>query len=490
MVRIGIGYLLQETNTFSPVRTSLADFSLCRGEEVLSRWRGTRTEIGAFLDAAAGAGWTPVPLFAGWAITAGPLYQTEFSAMRRMVADTVSEAGPLDGILLALHGSMCAEDTGDCEGVLLEEIRRAAGHSCPLALTLDLHANLTTRMVSAADVIVAYRTYPHTDMYDTGLEAAALLGRVLRREFHPAMAMVKLPLIVPAENMQTSHGPFAEVWRVAAGCAAADPAIQSVSVFGVQPWLDIQEMGCAVLVVADRQLASAQSAATQVARRFWDLRNEFEVELLQPAEAIQRALAVQGGPVILAESSDSPTAGSPGDSAEMLEALLAHAPGQTAAVWLRDPGAVEQAWERRPGSDVDLTLGGAFDKVNRRPVRVRGRVRSLSDGVFRLKGQWNHGMRVEMGRTAVIEAGAVSVVVSQHSASMIDPELYRSQGIEPRDLKLVVVKSPNGFRVDYSPFAAAILLVDTPGISSANLRTLNYRRLPRPIHPLDATEWY
>lgn len=481
-MRIGAGYLLQESNTFSPIATVLADFSLREGDAIRERWVGTRTEIGGFFETLGDAA---VPLFAGWAITAGPIRAADFEAMKARVAAALRAAGPLDGVLLALHGAMCAEGTGDCDGAILEMVREIAGPACPVAVTLDLHANLTDRMVRAADAIIGYRTYPHVDMFETGEAAAGMLLRTLRGEIRPVTVMRKIPMIVPAENMQTTAGPMADVWVAAAGA----PGVLSASVFGVQPWLDVEEMGCSVVAVGNGDRRAAELCACHAARKFWERRHAFEVRLLPPRDAIAVALATEGCPVILAESSDSPTAGSPGDSADMLAALLRHAPGVPAALWLCDPAAVEKVWAAGCGAGLQLALGGAFDVVNRRPVAVRVVVRSLSGGTFVLKGHWNKGMAVAMGRTAVLEAGSISVVVSEKPASMIDPELYRSQGIEPREKKVVVVKSARGFRTDYEPFAAAIIVVDTPGCSSANLRSLAYRRVPRPIYPLDDFQW-
>ncbi len=484
-MRIGAGYLLQETNTFSPVRTRLADFNFCSGAAAVERWQGTRTELGGFLEALSTAGCETVPLFAGWAVTAGSIGAAEFRRMKEMAEEQIRRALPLDGLLLALHGAMCAEGTDDCEGALLEIARGLVGPDCPVVATLDLHANLTARMAAAANALIGYRTYPHVDMFETGLAAGAMLLRAARGEIRPVTAIRKVPMILPAENMQTTHGPMAALRRETDALCRADAAVLAASIFGVQPWLDIEEMGCGIAIVTHGDPARGAAAARKLAERFWDLRDEFAVDLLPPDEAIRRALAVSGRPVILAESSDSPTAGSPGDSADLLASLLQLAPRTDAAVWLRDPAAVQQACLGGPGSVFDMPVGGAFDRANRRPVRLRGVVRSLSDGSFRLKGQWNTGATVSMGPTAVIDAGPVAVVISEGAAGMIDPELYRSQGVEPREKKIVVVKSATAFRADYGPFAAAILLVDTPGISSANLRSVPYTRVPRPMYPLD-----
>ena len=487
-MRIGLGYLLQETNTFSPVETQVRDFHPLFGEPLIEHWRGTRTELGAFLDTIESSGHQAVPLFAGWAMTAGCMTAATFHGLKESIAAQVRESGPYDGLLLALHGSLSAQGTDDCDGAILEAVRQIVGDSVPLITTLDLHANLTAQIARLSDAVIGYKTYPHVDMYETGQAAAELMLRTLRGEVKPVTRMRKLPLIVPPENQQTTHGPMRTVWDTAEAYRREHPEILSVSVFGVQPWLDIDEMGCATLAVADRNHESALRCAEESARKLWDLRAELEVERVEPRAAIRDALATAGGPVVLADSADSPTAGAPGDSAELVRLLLEEAPHVPAIAWVRDPAAVDQAWQLRPGDTIRTSIGGAFTKDLVRPVEIEGRVRSLSDGRFVFRGAYNNGMLNEMGRTAVIDVGGLSIVVSEEAASGIGTEVFRSQGLEPEHQKIIVVKSANSFRSEYGPFMVKAIMVDTPGLSSSNLRSLPYKRVSRPIHPLDEIE--
>jgi len=482
-MRIAAGYLLQESNTFSPEITHVTDFRLATGTAVLDRWSDTNTEIAGFHDAIRSE---LLPLFGGWAMTSGRIERSDFYEMTEIVRRAVREAGDIDGMLLALHGAMCAEGEDDCEGAIIDTVRGVIGRSLPLIVTLDLHANLTRRMVAGATAILGYKTYPHVDMRELGAAAARLMRATLSGEAHPVMAMRKLPMIVPAENMQTANGPMAEVFALGEAFRRSHPAILDTSVFGVQPWLDIEEMGGAVVVTADGNPAEAAECAGLMSKGFWERRADFAVPLLSPAEAIRRGLAFSGAPVVIGESADSPTGGSPGDIPEMLRALLESAPDVSAALCVRDEAAAALAWESRPGARIRVSLGGTVDRAFHRPVTVEGLVRSISDGCYRYKGKWNTGLGVQIGRTAVIDIGRISVVVSERPPSGIDPEIYRSQGIEPRDRKIVVVKSATAFRNEYGPFAAAIFMADTPGVTTANLATLPYRRVPRPIYPLDS----
>ena len=488
-MRIGIAYLIQETNSFSPISTRLEDFGFLTGKVSLEKWERSRTELGAFIDFLSETRMEAVPLFSGWAITQGPIERNEFENMKLKITAQLEQAGKLDGLLLALHGAMCAEGTDDCEGAILELVRNAVGPDLPIVLTLDLHANVTRRIVQLASAVIGYKTYPHVDFYETGRTAGEILSRTLGGKISPVAAMIKIPMIVPAENMQTTAGPMADVLSIGESFRRQHPEILDVSVFGVQPWLDIEEMGCAAVALGDRKQQMAEQCCVQMAREFWKKRRGIDVTLLSPREAIEMALATEGRPVVLSESSDSPTAGSPGDSAEMLRALLDYAPNAAAAVWVRDPVAVERTWGLAAGSLVQLEIGAGFDKINRSPVPIQGVVCSCSEGKFVPKGAVYKGMLFDMGRTTVLEIGAISILVSEKAVPVVNPELYRSQGVEPEDKKIVIVKSPSNFRAEYAPFAAKIIIVDTPGVSSANIRSLPYRRVPRPIYPLDEAEF-
>jgi microcystin degradation protein MlrC len=488
-MRIGVGCFVQETNSFSPFTTRLEDFDWVFGDEIIERSKGADSEIRGFCDVLTQAHHEVASLFAGRArVTSGPIEASEFERGKSLVLEQVRKAWKLDGLLLALHGAMCAEGTDDCEGALLRALRELVGREFPIIVTLDLHANVTEQIVANADAVIGYKTYPHTDLYETGQAAAQMLIRTLQNEIRPVTVMQKIPLIVPAENMHTTNGPMGEVFFTGEAIRATHPQILCVSVFGVQPWLDINEMGGATVVVVDRDPSIGRRCAVQMAKKFWELKDDFEVALVEPQEAVRAALALGGKPVVLAESSDSPSAGSPGDSADLLRAILAVAPGASAALWVRDKPAVVRARELGPGARLQTQVGGSLDKRFRQPCALDGVIRSLSDGHFVFKGAFR-GMEAHMGRTAVVDVGKISVILSENGAFMVDPEVFRSQGIEPRDREIVVVKSAAQFRSDYGTFAAGIIMVDTPGVSSANLRTLPYQRVSRPIYPLDRIEF-
>ncbi len=477
--------MLQESNTFSPVYTHYADFDPVFGNAVLARHEGKLTEMGGFIDVLRGAGAVIRPVCAAWAITANRLIRADFERIAGEFEAHLRRARP-DALLLAMHGAQTAEGEDDVEGHILERARAVLGQDAPIVLTLDLHANITRRMVTLATAIVGYHTYPHVDMFETGQKAARLLLRILAGEVRPTMAYRKLPLIIQAEKSQTYRGPMHKLVTTARKWEAAGQA-EAVSLFPVQPWMDIDEMGCAVVSVTNANAPAAQRQVDTLARKLWDGKEEYAPELTPVAEAIERALQLGEGPVVLAESSDSTGSGSPGDSTGVLKHLVKAKLTGTAAIFLVDPAAVSRAIEAGIAAKVTMKIGGAFDKKHSKPVKVSGTVKMISDGrwVARARG-YNTGITTCMGRTVVLEVGRVLILIAERSSMTVDPELFRSHGIDPEYCQIVVVKSPNGFRAAYEPIAKAIFVVDTPGCSTANLGTLRWRRIARPIYPLDA----
>lgn len=483
-MKIAIASILQESNTFSPVATHYADFDPVFGAAVLRRHEGKLTEMGGFISVLRESGVTISPVCAAWAITANRLVRADFERLAGEFERGLRNAKP-DALLLAMHGAQTAEGEDDVEGYLLERARKVLGAKAPIVMSLDLHANITRRMVSLATAIVGYHTYPHVDMFETGHRAARLLLRIINGRSEPQMALRKLPLIIQAEKSQTSSGPMRKLVSQAQRWEQ-DQKAEAVSIFPVQPWMDIDEMGCAVVSVTNGNAKAAQRQADTLARQLWDGKEEYEAELMPVQDAIATALAIDGGPTVLAESSDSTGSGSPGDSTGVLKYLLKAKLTAPAAIFLVDPAAVATAIEAGIGAQVDMRIGGAFDRKHSKPVAVKGRVKLISDGRWTARARgYNTGITTCMGRAVVLEAGQVLILIAERSAMTVDPELFRSHGIDPIHCKIVVVKSPNGFRAAYEPIARAIFVVDTPGVSTANLKKLPFRRIARPIYPLD-----
>jgi microcystin degradation protein MlrC len=486
-MRIGIGSLVQESNSFSPVPGSWAHFGagqVLRGETLIAERTGTQTELGGAIDMAAEQGAELLPLLSATATaSAGPLRQTVFEALLGELLDRLRAAPPVDGLFLALHGGLVTEGVEDATGEVLSACRAVLG-SKPIVATLDLHANVTERMVMTATALVGYHTFPHVDMPAAGRRAMTLLLNTLAGRVHPAVAVRRLPMLLPAENGRTTEGPFAAVMDQAIALIQT-PGILDASAFSVQPWLDVADVGCSVLVVADGDAGLAAREADRLADEFWARRAAFAVDLAPTAGAIRQALASEHRPFVLSDSADAPSSGAPGDSSVVLGALVAAQPTQTCLVNLVDAAAVAAMIAAGVGHTVTLPLGGSLAPQFYPPVTVSGTVWLISDGDFINEGPGFHGVTFRRGRTAVLQCGAISIVVSEQPVIQWDTAFYRSLGLDPAEAQIVVVKSPAGFRAAYAPFAAAIMILDAPGVCSPDLRAMPYRRVRRPLYPLD-----
>jgi microcystin degradation protein MlrC len=492
MTSIAIGQFAQESHSFAPVLGSWAHFEaghLLRDAELLAHFRGTRTAIGGALDVAQAQQIEVAPLMACFATSAGPLAQEVFDTLLAELVERLQSSLPVDGVLMVLHGAMLAEHNDDATGRVLAAVRDVVGPDVPLVGTLDLHANVTRHMVNSADVLVGYKTFPHVDMYETAEHGMRLLLDRIEGRITPVTALRRLPMILPGENGKTTDGPFSEVMQQAIALEQ-QPGLLAVSAFSVQPWFDVPDVGCSILVTTDGDAARAEHEADRLADEFWARRDDFAVEMVPLAQAIDRAVKAERGPVIFSDSADAPSSGAPGDSNAILRALLAVGVQVPSLVNIVDPEAVDAAICAGVGTIVRLHVGAKSTSLFGDPLAVTGQVRLISDGAFRHKGPGFHGAKFQRGRTVVVQIGSIYLQIMERAVIQWDAELYRSVGLEPRNARIVVVKSPAGFRADYEPFAADIMIVDAPGICSPHLKSFPWQRIRRPCYPLDdMTSW-
>lgn len=486
MTKVLIGSIIQESNTFSPLRSSMDDFrrhKLRVGDEIFSDQ--TENELKGFMAEAQKRGAEVLPTISANAVSSGVFRKEALEELKELLRGKLRQHSGYDGVYFALHGAMVAEGCDDVEGELVELIRREIG-SVPFVISLDLHANVTKRMVSGVDALVGFRTYPHTDFVQTGQRAASLLFRMLQSGSKLQVCLRKIPMIVPAENCQSDHGPFAALWREAErGEKSGDSLVTSL--FPVQPWLDIDEMGCAVVTVGEDS-ARAEREAERLSELFWKRRHEFQIKLYSVSDVL--ALLTEreegSGPLVASDSSDSPSAGSSGDSNAVLRELLKHGAHLRHRCYLTivDPPAVERAFAAGEGQVLESAIGYSLS-ADGKPLKVRGTVRRFGDGKFTLQGGYAKGTVADMGRCTVLDIGTISLLVTELPTFSGDPSMYRSVGLEPSEADLVVVKSANQFRAEYEAIASGIFILDTPGRSPANLLKLSFSKLQRPCYPFD-----
>jgi microcystin degradation protein MlrC len=492
-MRIAVGSVMQESNTFSPVHSDLEFFKadyLVAGEAMVSYAGRARIEISGFFDTLATERATPIPLLAAHACSGGPLLRTAYDSLADELLGRLRAALPVDAVLLALHGGLVLEDDPDAEGLLLRAVRTLVGPHVPVAASLDLHGHITPQMVAHADILVGYKKYPHTDMYETGVRTARLLLDRLAGRIRPTMALAKRHMVLSPVRTTTDIPPFKELMARGDAIEAERRAL-AVSLFPVQPWLDIPDLGFAALVLTDNDQGGAQRIAEALADEAWRCRVECDPRLTTLDDAIQRALAAERGPVVVGDTGDAPSGGAPGDSCAVLEALLAHGvdrTGRTVLLTLVDAAAVRTAHEAGVGAQVTLSLGHAVSRDHGRPLPVAGVIRTLGDGRYRVTGPGMTGVTANMGRTAVMACGGIHIVLRERPTMEWDTGLYRSVGLEPAEADLVFVKSPSHFRVAYGPLASELIMAETPGCTCCNMRRLTFRHATRPLYPVDFPE--
>lgn len=494
-MRIAIGGISHESSTFSTVPTTLEHFkqrSYAEGDDLLATFTGTKTPLGGFIDAARDAAFEVVPALTASATPGGPVTAEATRVLTDGLVGGIREAmerGPLDGVLLALHGAMVSELDDDGESYILRAVRKVVGPDRPIIVTLDLHGNITREMIDLVSIPVAYDEYPHTDPYERGYEAGLLMARIIRGGAKPTPVIVKLPLLPALQRQYTHAEPMLSVRRLARDIEG-ERGILNVSYLPGFAWADIAPTGFSVIVTADDDRDQARDAANRLAAFIWERREEFVVRPVPVDEAVRQAMSAPQGPIVLADIGDNPGGGAPADGTVLLEGLLRLGATRAVLVPLNDPEAVEQAFAAGEGATVSLRLGAKVDRFHGEPLKVTGRVVRLSDGRFVHTGPMSTGVAMNMGPTAILElegqrGGRVQVVVTTYRYQPTDLEVLRSQGIEPTAQQIIAVKSSVHFRAAFTPIAKQIIEVDTPGLTSPHLDQLEFRKLTRPIYPLD-----
>ncbi|HLI34892.1 MAG TPA: M81 family metallopeptidase [Terriglobia bacterium] len=486
-MRIAFACVMQESNSFAPAPSVLEDFDLEFDSSIVSAYRGTNTEVGGFLSELERFGAEPAPLISAFALASGPIRDEAFDSLSRLLSERVADCR-CDGLLMALHGAWLGESHASADAELMRRVRSAVGPDTPVVASLDFHANVRPSLLAEVDAVVGYRTYPHVDMAETGQKAARLLHEMIARGIRPRAYWLPIPLLAPPQRATTDLPPLRETMASLDQEFGAE-AVLSASFFCVQPWLDVRDVSSSLVVIARSADDEIPLRMRKIAGELWNRRDEFEVDWVDPHDLVRRALENDRRPVIVSEAFDGTTGGGPGDNPGLLSVLLPHQGEISACLFIVDAEAVSQARQIGLGGKFCDLLGAKKDRRFGPPIRVEGRVIHLSDGGFVLKGPVFTGKKAEMGPTAVLEIGRLKVVVGSQPVTMVDPELYRSQGIEPGDQTLVAVKSPTLFRPGYASMLGEVFHLDMPGVCPGNLKKAPFSKIKRPIYPLDDFAW-
>jgi microcystin degradation protein MlrC len=494
-----------ESNTFTPFLTTVDDFYVRYGAEGLEgpMLRGSYGGILSTLRARDDV--ELVPSLVAGAMPGGVVERATYESFKRTILDAAAEArvGGLDGVCLHLHGAMRAEGLDCCEVDLLRDLRALVGPGTRISIALDMHANIvremTTRVDAGVDAMVAYHTAPHIDAHETGRKAAQMLLQILIEGARTEIGFAKIPFLLPGEMAQTSLDPMKAMMERVAEVEAL-PGVLSASLANGHCWADVPDIGVIAVVVTNVAVAEsglAQRQADHLAEEFWDRRAEFGVsaEAYPTAEAVEVALAAPESTVFLSDSGDNPGAGGTTDVTVLLQVMLER--GATNAVFssIWDAAAVEACAAAGVGGEVSLSIGGKLDTRHGTPLPVRGTVRALHDGAF-----YRGGVRAPMGRMrggpiAILNiaeyggpaggtAAGIDVILSSTRLSFVHPDQWRRLGLEPLDYRVVVLK--RGYlTAPVAEIAPRSILAFTPGATNCRVEQMEFRRVQRPMYPLD-----
>jgi microcystin degradation protein MlrC len=481
--RILIAECIHEVCSFNPVPTRYDDFLVRRGAAMFDYHRNIGSEVtGARGIFAERTGLEVVPTFGARGIASGgTIPAADFQRIAGEFLADLRNAGPVDAAYFALHGAMAAEGEEDPEGYLLAEARKILGEHIPFVASFDLHGVLTDRMLRHTDAIVLYHTYPHVDFLQTGQRAARLLLRLLDGAIRPVTARVRIPALVRGDELITATGVYGGL-VAEAQAVERSPGGLSAGIFIGNPFTDVPDLASYSVVCMDGDAKRAESEAIRIAEEFWERRAKMQARLTPLAEAVHEAAAVTGGTVAMVDAADATSSGASGDSNAILRELLAAGYSGRALIPIVDPQAVARAFATGVEGTVRVSVGGAFDPRHQ-PLDLTVQVRMLSDGRFRSE---SFGQEWYSGRTAVLQAGSITLVATSRPVHLFDRSLFLAHGQDPRAFDLVVVKSPHCQHHMYAEWCAKLINVDAPGSTSANLPTLGHTRCTRPVFPLDA----
>jgi len=483
--KIVIASMMHETNTFSPVATPLEAFRPLSGEAAIAEFKHTNTQLGGFLDVSQRMGAEIVLPLAANAHPSGYVERGAYEDMCDAIVGGIR--GGCDAAFLALHGAMVAEHVDDGEGELLRRIRAVAPR-LPISVGLDFHTQLTSAMVENATVITGYRTYPHIDMAETAQRAATTLVRALDGEVRPVMVWGIRPMLTSTLEHTPARQPMKDVMDIAID-AEARGVVLNASVLGGFPQSDIPHLSCSAIVVCDGDTARGRALLDRTLDLAWQRRAEFLYKGEPLASQIARARSLTEGPVVLVDHGDNTASGGTQDVMSVVAEVVRQGLQDVLVGPICDPAAVARIVSAGTVASVTMDLGGRIDmpqlNLKGTPLTVTAKVTRITDGEFTVTGPMATGMRVRMGRTAVLDTGSMQVVVSERRAEPSDLGVFTHAGIDPRRKHYVLIKSRQHFRAGFEPIARHIVLCDGEGVTSSDLSLFDYRRRRRPLYPFE-----
>ena len=480
---------MHESNSFNPAKTTLTDYGIAEpspANDVLARWEKSSTEVSGYLQGAKDAGFTVYPTLLANATPKGPLTDECYNTIFNRLLEKLKAAPKLDGLLLALHGAMVVESYPHGDEETLRRLRKHFGPNFPIIVTHDYHANVSPEIVKLSTVLITYKQNPHLDTKERGIQAARLMGRILRGEVKPVQAVAHPPMLFNIIFQNTYAEPYKLVTDETVRLERENPKILAASAPGGYQYADVPYVGPAVIVTTDNDPALAQREAQRLADQLWSLRDRIKLRIPDAAQAVRNAMKATKFPVALFDTGDNIGGGSAGDSTFLLDELIE----QKATGWamvIADKDAVQTAVKAGIGGSFDMAVGGKTDTMHGKPVRVRGRVKSLHDGNYIETAVRHGGGRYHsLGLAAVIEVegstrdlpNLLLLTTSRTSPNSLHQLI--SVGIYPERMKILVAKGTIAPRAAYEPVAAEIVTVDTPGATAVNPARFTFKRVRDP----------
>ena len=488
--RIAVGGILHESNTFCTRLTGLDAFNgraTCRDDEIEAEFGDAAHEVGGFFSGAREHDLGLVPTLVANATPSGTVADEAFEALTGELIGRVRGAGRIDGLLLSLHGAMVAQSHPDADAEVLRRLRRALGTELPIVVTHDAHANVAVEEVELCTALVIYKEVPHVDQRERGRQAASIMARIVRDGVRPAQAIEKPPMLYNILFHDTNKPPMLPLVTELKRLEREDSRILAASAAVGYQYADVPQMGPSIVVVTDGDRGLARHESRRLADLMWGHRHEMAIELPEAAEAVQLALQAERLPAVLVDLGDNIGGGSAGDGTALLAQLVKQ--GASAfAVAIYDPEAVKEALRSGVGGFFDAEIGGKSDNLHGDPVRIRGRVKLLYDGKYIETAARHGGMRyLDQGPTAVLEIGDLAdgdpsfVLLNSKRHPPFSLGQLTSAGIQPEQLRVIVVKAAVAFRAAYQPVAGTIIAVDTQGLTTVNPRRFTYIRARRDL---------
>ncbi len=474
-----IGGFKQETNSFSARTMTVDDYlDYAVDEDIMTKYKGKRGMESGAIDILEKEGYEIVPTVSAFGGSGGLMEGKSHQLFHNGIIDRIKsymEYGTIDAVIMCMHGAAVAEDSDDPEGDLAEAIRAIVGPDVPIGFGFDGHAFISQKMMDNADIIVGYQTFPHHDEYETGQRVTDLTIRLAKGEIKPVMSVVDLPCLLPPHAELDYQEPMKGFMDMCREAEKLD-GVLSVSLFPVQPWMDIEGLMGHVIVTTNDKGDLGDAEALKIAKAAWEVKDQFEVVVVEPHEAVKHAMSLESGTVALSEVADAPPAGAAGDSNELLKALIDEKPDKPCYLVIFDPKAVKQAEAAGEGSHAKLTVGYSLDPRWGEPIEIEGDITRIFDGSFIT--QFN-GSRLPMGRTAEVQIGQITLLLCEKVFPHFDPNCYTGVGLDISKARILGVKSTQHFRHYYADVCSEIHLLDGWGPSSSDFKRFDWKHLDR-----------